>query len=79
MGLGHESSGAIFILLLCPLLKLCIFTHRIASFFYFAGQMPTLSTLLAKDYALLSDAEKRRMRKLDRKGRVKRHNDMTKS
>lgn len=48
-----------------------------SSYFPSIAQMPTLSTLLAKDYALLSDAEKRRMRKLDRKGRVKRHNDMT--
>ena len=37
--------------------------------------MATLSTLLAKDYGMLSDREKSRMRKLDRKARVKKSND----
>jgi hypothetical protein len=37
--------------------------------------MPSLSMLLKKDYAEMTDREKSRMRKLDRKARVKQSND----
>jgi hypothetical protein len=39
-------------------------------------QLPTLSDLLSKPYASLTDRDKNRMRKLDRKAKLKGSNDL---
>jgi hypothetical protein len=60
--------GPFLLILLCAIFVLHAYMLKL--------QLPTLSDLLSKDYSSLTERDKNRMRKLDRKAKLKGSNDL---